>query len=480
VSTSQRVRKTKVIATLGPACDDPAILTAMIEAGMNVARLNFSHGSPEEHRSRLDRLARAVASTGRMVATMLDTRGIEIRVGEVENGLIDLQPGQDFVFHPEGGDSDGDDRSGVSTTYPELARAVAPRDPILIDDGSIGLVVTAVEGDRVICQVERGGPLRSRKGMNLPHTDLQFGSMGLENEEDLVFAAEHDMDYVAASFVRNAGDVEELREVLRRNGSDIPIIAKIESRSGVKHLDEIVAAANGTMVARGDLGVELPVEEVPAAQKKIIRMTVMNGKPVITATQMLDSMERNPRPTRAEASDVANAIFDGTSAVMLSGETAVGAYPVESVKTIATLARRAEASLAEYGHLQNVHPDPGNKVSEAVSQAANTMAVHLNAAAILTLTESGYTSRMISKYRPPCPILAITESARVERRLCMNWGITALRYNDDGGDEYKIAFAIERARELGYVESGDVVIVTAGLSKQSGSTDMIRVLTVEA
>jgi pyruvate kinase len=233
------------------------------------------------------------------------------------------------------------------------------------------------------------------------------------------------------------------------------------------------------MVARGDLGVEIPLQQVPMAQKKIILATVMNGKPVITATQMLDSMERNPRPTRAEASDVANAIFDGTSAVMLSGETAVGAHPVESVKTIAALARRAEASLADYGHLQNVRSDPGNKVSEAVSQAANTMAAHLHAAAIITLTSSGFTSRVISKYRPPCPILAVTESREVERRLCMNWGITALLYEDAGKDEYKIAFAIERARELGYVELGDVVIVTAGLSHQSGSTDMIRVLTVE-
>jgi pyruvate kinase len=448
----------------------------MIEAGMNVARLNFSHGEPKDHEARLARLAEACRRTGRTVATMLDTRGIEVRVAEVENDLVDLAPGDRFVFFPEG---QADGRSGCEITYPGLARAVAVGDPILIDDGSIGLTVVEVDGDAVVCEVESGGPLRSRKGMNLPHTDLQFGSMGIENEKDLVFAAEHRMDYVAASFVRNAGDVEELREVLRRNGSDIPIIAKIESRSAVNHLDEIVKAANGTMVARGDLGVELPVEEVPAVQKKIIGTTVMNGKPVITATQMLDSMERNPRPTRAEASDVANAIFDGTSAVMLSGETAVGSYPVEAVRTIAALARRAEASLADYGHLQNVNPDPGNKVSEAVSQAANTMAGHLNAAAIITLTESGFTSRMISKYRPPCPILAITSSAQVERRLCMNWGVRAIRYEEDGGDEYKIAFAIERARELEIVSPGDVVIVTAGLSHQSGSTDMIRVLTVE-
>lgn len=468
-------RKTKVIATLGPACDDVETLVEMIGAGMNVARLNFSHGSPEEHEARLARLGQAIEKTGRMVATMLDTRGIEIRVGEVENGLIDLEPGASFCFSPEGSD---DSRPGVSVSYAGLARAVVPGDPILIDDGTIELAVEQVDGEVVVCRVERGGPLRSRKGVNLPHTELQFGSMGVENEEDLVFAAEHDMDYVAASFVRNASDVQELRDVLARNGSDIPILAKIESRAGVRNLEEIVASANGTMVARGDLGVELPVEEVPSVQKQIIRTTVMNGKPVITATQMLDSMERNPRPTRAEASDVANAIFDGTSAVMLSGETAVGLHPVESVATIAKLALRAEASLSEYGHLQNVRPDPENEVNEAVAQAANTMAAHLNAAAIITLTESGFTSRMISKYRPPCPILAVTASRAVERRLCMNWGITALRYDDAGGDEYKIAFATERAQELGYVEAGDIVIVTAGLSAKSGSTDMIRVLTV--
>jgi pyruvate kinase len=475
VSTSRRVRKTKVIATLGPACDDVGVLAGMIGAGMDVARLNFSHGSPHEHRARLDRLAEACERTGRTVATMLDTRGVEVRVGEVEGGLVDLEAGAEFCFFP---DERSGGRSGIRTTYPALARAVEPGDPILIDDGSIELVVTDVEGDVVTCRVERGGVLRSRKGMNLPHSELQFRSMGVENEEDLVFAAENEMDYVAASFVRNAADVAELRSVLEDHGSRIPIIAKIENRAGVENLEEIVAAANGTMVARGDLGVELPVEEVPAVQKKIIRTTVMNGKPVITATQMLDSMERNPRPTRAEASDVANAIFDGTSAVMLSGETAVGGHPVDAVRTMASLALQAEASLAEYGHLQHVHPDPGNKVSEAVSQAAITMARHLHASAIVTLTESGFTSRMISKYRPPCPILAVTESPHVARRLCMNWGVTALRWGGEGGDEARIGFAIRRARELDYAEPGDVVIVTAGLSKQTGSTDMIRVLTV--
>ncbi|NNL68263.1 MAG: pyruvate kinase [Myxococcales bacterium] len=476
MSIPSRIRQTKLIATLGPACDDVAILAQMIHAGMNVARLNFSHGSHAEHEARLARLAQACERAGRTVATMLDTRGIEIRLGDFASGIVELEPGESFVLDPK---IRSGDVHGVSVNQAGLGSALSEGDPILLDDGSIELVVTEVDGDRLTCRVEAGGLLRSRKGVNLPHTDLQHRPMGPENEDDLRFAAEHEMDYVAASFVRNATDVLDLRTILEAAGSDIPIIAKIESRSGVENLAEIVAAANGTMVARGDLGVELPVEDVPSVQKKIIRATVMQGKPVITATQMLDSMERNPRPTRAEVSDVANAIYDGTSAVMLSGETAVGKYPVEAVRTMAKLAQKAEASLGEYGHLQHVHPDAGNQVSEAVSQAAITMAEHLHAAAIVTLTESGYTSRMISKYRPPCPILAVTGSARVERRLCMNWGITALRYSDDHRDDEKIGFAIERAREIGYVVPGDVVIVTAGLSMQSGSTDMIRVLTVD-
>jgi pyruvate kinase len=475
VPTHLRIRKTKLIATLGPACDDVGVLAEMIHAGMNVARLNFSHGTPEEHEQRLERLQHACERTGTTVATMLDTRGVEIRVGEIAGGLVELETGAPFTFYAEPHPGDG---TGVSVSHAGLARSVAVGDPILLDDGNIELSVLAVEDGRVRCRVESGGILRSRKGMNLPHTALQFRSMGVENEADLVFAAEHEMDYVAASFVRDADDVAELRQVLEANGASIPIIAKIENRAGVENLAEIVAAADGTMVARGDLGVELPVEEVPSVQKRIIRMTVMNGKPVITATQMLDSMERNPRPTRAEASDVANAIFDGTSAVMLSGETAVGAHPVKAVRTMAAVAQHAEAALPEFGHLQHVQADPKNQVSEAVSQAAITMARHLNAAAILTLTESGYTSRMISKYRPPCAILAVTTSEHVERRLCMNWGVTALRFPGDAGDEARIAFAVEQARETGIAAPGDVVIVTAGLSKQSGSTDMIRVLTV--
>jgi pyruvate kinase len=317
--------------------------------------------------------------------------------------------------------------------------------------------------------------------VNLPGAALGgVPAMSPENRADLAFAVGEDIDYVAASFMRGAADVREIRRVLQEHGGGrIPIIAKIESASGVAKLDEIVAEADGVMVARGDLGVELPLQEVPIVQKKIIRTTVTNGKPVITATQMLDSMQRNPTPTRAEVSDVANAIFDGTSAVMLSNETAVGAYPVEAVRTMATLALEAEASLDEYGHLQQIRPEGSNVVTDAVSQAAITMATHLRAAAIVALTESGFTARAISKYRPRCPILGVTRWERVSRRFAMNWGVTAVRFEgEDLSDAAQIAFAVERAVQLGIAEPGDVVVATSGVGRETGSTNLIRVVTV--
>jgi pyruvate kinase len=351
---------------------------------------------------------------------------------------------------------------------------------ILLDDGVIELRVAEIVRDAIHCEITRGGRLEDRKGVNLPSTTFERRPMSRENREDLLFAVDHGIEYIAASFVRDAQDVEEIRKLLQDHGTQIPIIAKIENREAVRNLEEIVTAANGTMVARGDLGVELPLQEVPMVQKKIIRTTVMNGKPVITATQMLDSMERKPIPTRAEVSDVANAILDGTSAVMLSGETAVGAYPVEAVRTMATLAREAEGSLRAYGYLQQIRSEPAHVVTEAVSQAAITMADHLEAAAILTLTESGFTSRSISKYRPTCPILAISASPEVVRKLSLNWGVTALCFEGEGSDEAMMEFGVRRACELGYVRSGDVVVATAGVGGRTGTTNMIRVITVES
>ena len=470
------LRKTKVIATIGPACDSVETIKAMIRAGMNVARLNFSHGTHEEHRKRLETIRQAARELDANVAVMLDTKGMEIRTGRLQGGEATLTNGQPFILFS---DHRVGDVQGVRTSYPALIDNVVPGTKVLVDDGVIELVVKDIKREEIHCEVTRGGLLRDHKGVNLPGTVLSRGAMSAENREDLLFAIEHDIVYIAASFVRSAAEVFEIRSFLEDKGVNIPIIAKIENREGVENLDEIVAASNGTMVARGDLGVEMPVQEVPLIQKKIIRTTVMNGKPVITATQMLDSMIRNPVPTRAEVSDVANAIFDGTSAVMLSGETAAGAYPVEAVRTMAALALRAEASLAEYGNLQNIISEPAHVVTEAVSQAAIAMANHLDAAAIVTLTETGFTSRSISKYRPDCPILAITVSPDVVRKLAMNWGVTAMLYEGERGDEEMIRFAVNRGRDLGYIRPGDVVVATAGIDQEPGSTNAIRVITVE-
>ncbi len=473
------VRRTKIVATVGPACDSPQILEAMISAGMTVARLNLSHGTLDEHRERIARLRAAAEHLGTYIAIMIDTRGIEIRTGLLEGDLADLAPGSSFSLYTERRPGNA---AGVWITYRKLFEEVRQGTPILLDDGAIELEVSRVVDGVIECRVIHGGLLGNSKSVNLPETKLALSAVSPENREDVVkelgFAAENDVDYIAASFIQSADDIHKMREILEERGEDIPIIAKIENRAGVANLEEIVEAANGIMVARGDLGVELPLADVPATQKNIIRTTVSNGKPVITATQMLASMERNPKPTRAEASDVANAILDGTSAVMLSGETAVGKYPVESVRTLSVIALRAEASLREYGYLQKIKPHPANVVTEAVGQASVGMAANLKAAAIISLTETGFTSRLISKYRPDCPILAITSSRLVVRRLSMNWGVIPILYQGEPTDDARIEFATTRIRELGYATTGDILVATAGQHQRAGGTDLIRVITL--
>jgi len=472
-------RKTKIVATIGPACNTLDRLTAMIRAGMNVARLNLSHGTLDEHREQIKLLRQASELASINIAIMIDTRGIEIRTGRLEGGSAELLPGAGFTLFTE--DRQGD-AAGVSVTYRKLAEEVSAGTPILLDDGAIELAVTSVDGSAIKCRVIHGGRLGNSKSVNLPETRLALSAVSPENRADVVrelgFAAENDVDYIAASFIQSADDIYKMREILIENGVNIPIIAKIENKAGVANLQEIVSAADGIMVARGDMGVELPLADVPATQKLIIRTTVAEGKPVITATQMLASMEHNPKPTRAEASDVANAILDGTSAVMLSGETAVGKYPVEAVTTMATIARRAEAALGDYGYLQRIKPHPSHVVTEAVSQAAVSMSAHLKAAAIISLTETGFTSRLISKYRPDIPILAITSSVAVSRKLSMNWGVIPILYNGEPGDRARLDFAIEQGKALGYLQAGDIVVSTAGHHQQAGGTDLIRVITL--
>ncbi|MDC1288301.1 pyruvate kinase [Gammaproteobacteria bacterium] len=476
MTNRKKLRKTKVIATIGPACDSTARLIEMIEAGMNVARLNMSHGDEASHAAVVARVRAAADACGTTVALMLDTRGREIRSGKVENDQVLLDAGQSFTLYA---DERIGDETGVSISLQSLHRHAEPGHRVLVDDGQIELRVVTVESGQVHCLIESGGVLRNNKGVNLPDTAAALDDIDYDTARELKFAVTQQVDYIAASFVRNAGEVSQIEAQLAELGAEIPLIAKIENREGVNNIEEIIDAANGVMVARGDLGVELSMSEGPTIQKRIIRATVANGKPVITATQMLDSMERNPRPTRAEASDVANAIFDGSSAVMLSGETASGSRPVEAVRTMVNLALDAEQSLREFGTLQQIKPHPSNNVTEAVAQAAITMANHLNSATIIVMTETGFTARLVSKYRPDCPIIAITFTSEVMHRLTLSWGIYSFLYNGSDSDEERLAFAIDTAKRIGQVESGDVVILITGPSRQAGSTNMLQALTVD-
>lgn len=424
-------RKTKIVATIGPASDDVKTLEAMLKAGMTVARLSLSHGNFKEHKLRIERIRKAAENLDTEIAIMIDTRGVEIRTGRIPSGTLELVTGSDFSIYT---DNRPGDEKGIAVTYQRLSQEVNPGDIILLDDGAMELTVLSIDEREICCRVILGGILKENKGVNLPNTQLMMNAVEPQHREDILkelsFAAENDVDYIAASFIQNANEVNQMREILQEKSVKIPIIAKIENRAGIDNLEEIVAAADGIMVARGDMGVELPLVDVPSMQKKIIRITVSNGKPVITATQMLATMEKNPKPTRAEASDVANAILDGSSALMLSGESAMGDYPVESVRTLSMLAIRTEASLREYGYLQRIIPHASNVVTEAVSHSAVRMADQLGATAIISLTETGFTSRLVSKHRPECPILAVTSSSRVTRRLCMNWGVVPIRYHD--------------------------------------------------
>lgn len=467
-----QIRKTKIIATIGPASQDPDTLEKLVRNGLDVARFNLSHGDPDSHHRLIDTVRETVGRLGANLATLVDTRGSEIRLGTLQNGAAVLTRGENFTLHTEPGV--GNERE-AHVTFAGLPRAVQPDQRILLDDGKIELLVTSIEGESVVCRIECGGTLRDRKGVNLPDTELHPEAMDANTLSDLAFAAQCGADYLAASFVQTAKDVKDIRRYLSEERADIPIIAKIENRVGVENLEEIIKEANGAMVARGDLGVELPLAQVPAMQKKIIRTTVSSGKPVITATQMLDSMERNPRPTRAEASDVANAILDGSSAVMLSGETAAGLYPAEAVQIMSELALEAEKALEEFGTLQHIVPNPSAVVVEAVAEASSSMANHLGAAAIIALTDTGFTARSISKYRPKSPILALTSSEAVRRRLALNWGVMPILYKNQGDDDDRIDFAVKKAWGQGQLQSGDVIVATAGRSQMTGGTDMIQV-----
>ena len=466
------MRKTKIVCTLGPATDREGVLRQMLEAGMNVARFNFSHGSHAEHKGRLDALKALRAELGLPVAAMLDTKGPEVRLKSFAAGSVMLRTGQEFTLTTR--DIVGDEQ-GCSITYADLPGDVKAGDTILLDDGLVRLTVLETTAADVRCRVENGGVMKDHKGVNVPGVSLSMPYMSQQDREDILFGMEEGFDFIAASFVRSAADVRELRKLLESRKSRIRIIAKIENREGVNNIDSILAAADAVMVARGDLGVEIDFTELPGIQKNIIERSFSFGKPIVTATQMLDSMMVNPRPTRAEISDVANAIYDGTSAIMLSGETAAGAYPVEALKTMSAIAERTEQE--NHARFVPLAENTGKiSVSDATAHAACLTAKDVNAAAIVTVSESGNTARLLSKYRPEQPIIACVMKEQVQRQLALSWGITPLMMPLAHSTDELIEMSTSLAKENGYLHNGELAVVTAGVPVGvSGTTNMIKI-----
>jgi pyruvate kinase len=450
------------------------MMKKLIEAGMNVARLNFSHGDFEEHGNRIKNIRQACKELGKTVAILLDTKGPEIRIGKLKEEPIELVENEYLTLTTEEilGDKDR-----IHVTYKDLPNDVSVGSTILIDDGLIGLTVVEVQGTEIKCRIVNGGQIKGRKGVNVPGVKISLPGITEKDAADIVFGIEQGIDFIAASFVRKASDVLEIRELLEKhNASHIQIISKIENQEGVDNLDEILEVSDGLMVARGDLGVEIPAEDVPLVQKRMIEKCNLVGKPVITATQMLDSMQRNPRPTRAEASDVANAIFDGTDAIMLSGETAAGKYPVESVRTMARIAERTEAALNYRELFQRLSKAQEVSVTEAISQSVAKSALDLHANAIITATESGYTARMVSKYRPQAPIIAVTPNEDVMRRMCLNWGVLPVKGVHAPSTDIMFEMAVDSALKTKVVQPGDLVVITAGVPVgRSGTTNLIKI-----
>ena len=467
------MRKTKIICTLGPSTDKDGVLRELIANGMNVARFNFSHGSHEEHKGRLDLLKSLREELGKPVAALLDTKGPEIRLKDFKNGTEMLEAGQTFTLTTR--DVEGT-KEICSITYKDLPQDVAPGGTIMLDDGLIKLQIQTVNDTDIVCTVLNNGKIKNKKGVNVPGVHLSMPYMSQRDKDDIIFGIEQGFDFIAASFVRTAQDVYEIRNLLNEYDSNIRIIAKIENREGVNNIDSILAAADAVMVARGDLGVEIDFTELPGIQKTIIDRSFSFGKPIVTATQMLDSMIVNPRPTRAEISDVANAIYDGTSAIMLSGETAAGAYPVEALKTMSAIAERTEQE-GHYLRGRLMEPNTGKiSVSDATAHAACLTAKDVNAAAIVTVSESGTTARLLSKYRPQQPIIACVMKEQVQRQLSLSWGITSLMMPLAHSTDELIEMSTALAKENGFLHNGELAVVTAGVPVGiSGTTNMIKI-----
>lgn len=469
------MKKTKIVCTIGPASEKKETFTELVKAGCNVARLNFSHGDYAEHGGRMDTIKAVREELGLPVAILLDTKGPEIRTGKFGVDVVELVEGQSFTLTVE--DYLGD-QNKCQISYTGLPEDVVPGDRILIDDGLIGLEVVSTTKTEILTKVLNGGPVKNNKGVNVPGVKIQLPALTPKDINDIKFGIEQGIDFIAASFIRKASDVLEIRKVLEENnGQDIHIISKIENQEGLDNLEEILAVSDGLMVARGDLGVEIPTEQVPLAQKLMIKLCNKAGKPVITATQMLDSMQKNPRPTRAESTDVANAIFDGTDAIMLSGETAAGKYPIESVRTMAVIAEAAEGALDYDALIRNMtKSDIDDSVTYAVSHATCTTANDLEASAIITATSSGFTARKVSKFKPKCPVIAATSSDRVRRKLALFWGVESVKVSEGKSTDEVFNNALQASQEAGFINKGDLVVITAGVPVGvAGATNLMKV-----
>ena len=469
------MRKTKIVCTLGPATDREGVLREMMRAGMNVARFNFSHGTHPEHQARLEVLKALREELNLPVAAMLDTKGPEIRLKSFANGSVALSTGQEFTLTTE--DIVGDE-TRCAITYAELPSDVKEGDTILLDDGLVRLTVLQTDSSNIRCRVENDGTMKNNKGVNVPNVRLSMPYMSQRDRDDILFGVEQGFDYIAASFVRTAADVREIRQLLDKHHSNIRIIAKIENQEGVSNLADILAVADGIMVARGDMGVEIDFTEIPIIQKDMIAKCVACGKPVITATQMLDSMIENPRPTRAEITDVANAIYDGTSAIMLSGETAAGKYPVEAVRTMDAIALRTEANI-ECDMPVRKAKQTKLSITAATAHAACTTAMDIGADAILSVSQRGVTAQMVSRFRPSTTVVALLLDPQVQRQMALYWGVEPITMPFASSTDELVDFAVQAAEKAGIVKQGDLVVVTAGVPVGvSGTTNMIRVCQV--
>ena len=467
------MRKTKIVCTLGPSTDNEEVLRAMIESGMDVARFNFSHGTHEEHKRRFETLDRLRRELGKPVATLLDTKGPEIRLRQFKEGRVTLTAGQEFTLTAR--DVEGDETI-CAITYKNLPQDVKVGGTILLDDGLIGLTILDVGETDILCRVNNGGLIKNNKGVNVPGVSLSLPYISARDKEDILFGIDLGFDFLAASFTRTAADIQDIRRLLDSRQSQMRIIAKIENREGVDNIDAILSAADAIMIARGDMGVEIDFTEIPVIQKDIIYHSFSSGKPVITATQMLESMMEHPRPTRAEITDVANAIYDGTSAIMLSGETAAGKYPVEAVRTMAAIAQRTESDHNYLSRMRKAPNDHHLSIAAATAHAACTTASDLKADMVITVSKSGETARLLSRCRPEQPIIACVMEEQVQRHLALSWGVIPLLMPYARNTDELIDFSVQAAQEAGLVQDGDLAVLTAGVPVGiSGTTNMIKV-----